>query len=145
MSNLAPPPTYAPLLVQTQHGGENSINPVWLEWFLQYGSTGNAANGFLTGSYADVTGSRAINTYIPNQTGHLLFVSVYANVSPSPSLISAVSLNVKRTLTSPAKAIATISNLDTTVALPAAIFGAVPSGWYYEVDLQGTLYSWLEL
>lgn len=44
MGNLTQPPTYAPLTVQGPDGSQNAINPVWLQWFLQYGAQSNYTN-----------------------------------------------------------------------------------------------------
>lgn len=43
MGNLLPPPTFAPLLVDGPQGKQNAINPVWLQWFLQYAGSNQAS------------------------------------------------------------------------------------------------------
>ena len=144
--NLSQPPTYAPLVILDQNSQQQSINPVWLEWFLQYGQSSNQSNAYLTGSYNDVTSSRVANQFYQNTTGRIIFVSVGGNINPSSTLTSAISLVATPLLRSRAlKQVASITNPSTSASYQATIFGAVPAGWYYEILLDGTIQSWLEL
>jgi len=144
--SLSQPPTYAPLVIIDQTTQQQSINPVWLEWFLQYGQSSNQSSAYLTGSYNDVTSSRVANQFYQNTTGRLIFVSAGGTINPSSGLISAIALNVTILPQSHVlKQVAAIANSSSSASYQATIFGAVPAGWYYEVSLAGTLQSWLEL
>jgi len=144
--SLSQPPTYAPLVIIDPTTQQQSINPVWLEWFLQYGQSSNQSNAYLTGSYSDVTSSRVVNQFYQNTTGRILLVSAGGTINPSSSVTAAISLIVSPLPQNHVlRQVASISNPSSSASYHATIFGAVPAGWYYEVLLSGTLQSWLEL
>lgn len=48
-TSFQPPPTYAEVIIQDEHTGKGSFNPIWLNWFL-YLANFVSVNGGATGS-----------------------------------------------------------------------------------------------
>ena len=145
MSNLSPPPTYAPLTVPSLTGGENAVNPVWLQWFLSYaGQSNGVSNAVLQGAYSNLTSSRNLNNlYTAPSTGPVL---VNISIKNGSIVISDADLVIYPPGTSHV-----VYPISYAVNIPAGAYynlsGKVPGGWGYQVlgfAADSTLEFWLE-
>lgn len=148
MGNLVGPPTYAPLTVMGPDGAQNAINPVWLQWFLQYSAQGNALNNTIaTGTYQNVSGSRVIGTtYSTYGASSSRRVVVDVTVQNSGSFIS---LQVSQNFSIPTFPIYQLDLQNILAAnFEVTLSSRIPAGIYYRVLYGGvgstTLNAWLE-
>lgn len=141
MGNLVQPPTYAPLTVEGPDGAQNAINPVWLQWFLQYGTAGSQSNSaVVNGAYVDVTSYRTLGGNYSNPFQRSMLLVVSAQVPTGGTLqISANNPTMNRSL------FAVPNTSSSTQSIVGS--GRVPIGWQYSANVigaTGTLNYWME-
>ena len=89
--NLVPPPTYAPLTVPNSKGAQSAINPVWLEWFIQYGSQTNYTNSITpSNTQWSEASSGTVNTNFDFSNNTTTPLAVFIS-TPNPSSLTFVS------------------------------------------------------
>ncbi len=90
-ASLVPPPTYAPLTTVGPDGNQNAINPVWLQWFIQYGTQSNYTNGINPANtqWTPVS-SGVVNAEYDFTNNESTPIAVYIS-TPNPSSLTFVS------------------------------------------------------